>query len=233
MSPTVLVVEDESKLRDLLRSFLERESLTVLTAASGAEALALASHAEPDLVVLDLGLPDVSGLELVRELRRGSDVLVLILTAMSSEEDRIRGLELGADDYVTKPFSPRELILRVLAMLRRGRSVDDGSRQHSFGGSLLEIDDDQHVVRVRGVAVNLSPTEWGLLSELARTPGRVFSRYELVNAVRGYEWEGYERVIDSHVKNLRRKLGEDTSHPLIIETVLGIGYRLMPHRDGS
>ena len=233
MSPTVLVVEDESKLRDLLRSFLEREHLTVLTAASGADALALASHTEPDLVVLDLGLPDVSGLELVRELRRGSDVLVLILTAMSSEEDRIRGLELGADDYVTKPFSPRELILRVLAMLRRGRGIDESSHQRSFGGNLLEIDDDQHEVRVRGVAVNLSPTEWGLLSELARIPGRVFSRYELVNAVRGYEWEGYERVIDSHVKNLRRKLGEDTSHPLIIETVLGIGYRLMPRRDGS
>ena len=233
MSPTVLVVEDESKLRDLLRSFLEREHLTVLTAASGADALALASHTEPDLVVLDLGLPDVSGLELVRELRRGSDVLVLILPAMSSEEDRIRGLELGADDYVTKPFSPRELILRVLAMLRRGRGIDESSHQRSFGGNLLEIDDDQHEVRVRGVAVNLSPTEWGLLSELARIPGRVFSRYELVNAVRGYEWEGYERVIDSHVKNLRRKLGEDTSHPLIIETVLGIGYRLMPRRDGS
>ena len=233
MSPTVLVVEDESKLRDLLRSFLEREHLTVLTAASGADALALASHTEPDLVVLDLGLPDVSGLELVRELRRGSDVLVLILTAMSSEEDRIRGLELGADDYVTKPFSPRELILRVLAMLRRGRGIDESPHQRSFGGHLLEIDDDQHEVRVRGIAVNLSPTEWGLLSELARIPGRVFSRYELVNAVRGYEWEGYERVIDSHVKNLRRKLGEDTSHPLIIETVLGIGYRLMPRRDGS
>ena len=233
MAPTVLVVEDESKLRDLLRSFLERENLTVLTAASGAEALALASHAEPDLVVLDLGLPDVSGLELVKELRRGSDVLVLILTAMSSEEDRIRGLELGADDYVTKPFSPRELILRVLAMLRRGRGVEEGSHQRSFGGGLLEIDDDQHEVRVRGVAVNLSPTEWRLLSELARIPGRVFSRYELVNSVRGYEWEGYERVIDSHVKNLRRKLGEDTAHPLIIETVLGIGYRLMPRRDGS
>ncbi len=233
MSPTVLVVEDESKLRELIRSFLEREGLTVFTAASGSEALALATHAEPDLVVLDLGLPDVSGLDLVRELRRGSDVLVLILTAMSSEEDRIRGLELGADDYVTKPFSPRELILRVLAMLRRGRGVDEGSHQRSFGAGLLEIDDDQHEVRVRGVAVNLSPTEWGLLSELARIPGRVFSRYELVNAVRGYEWEGYERVIDSHVKNLRRKLGEDTAHPLIIETVLGIGYRLMPRRDGS
>ena len=227
------MVEDESTLRDLIRSFLEREGLTVLSAATGADALALARHSEPDLVVLDLGLPDISGLELVTELRRGSDLLILILTAMSSEEDRIRGLELGADDYVTKPFSPRELTLRVLAMLRRGRGTDEGSHLRSFGNGLLEIDDDQHEVRVRGAAISLSRTEWGLLSELARIPGRVFSRYELVNAVRGYEWGGYERVIDSHVKNLRHKLGEDSAHPLIIETVLGIGYRLMPRRDGS
>ena len=233
MPPTVLIVEGETKLRDLIRSFLEREGITVLSAATGAEALALASHSEPDLVVLDLGLPDISGLDLVTELRRGSDVRVLILTAMSSEEDRIRGLELGADDYVTKPFSPRELTLRVQAMLRRGRGPDEGSHQRSFGNGLLEIDDDQHEVRVRGVPISLSRTEWGLLNELARTPGRVYSRYELVNAVRGYEWGGYERVIDSHVKNLRRKLGEDSAHPQIIETVLGIGYRLMPRRDGS
>ncbi len=232
MTSTVLIVEDEIKLRNLIRTFLEREGLIVLSTGSGAEAISVAETSHPDLVLLDLGLPDVPGLEVARELLRTSDVLVLMLTAKASEEDRIRGLELGADDYLTKPFSPRELVLRVLALLRRGRVPAGSSACLSFGGGVIVFDEERHELLLRGELVGLSPTEWGIIHALARTPGRVYSRYELVNAVRGYEWEGYERVIDSHVKNLRRKLKEDAADPRIIETVLGVGYRLCLKSDG-
>ena len=234
MAATVLVVEDEMKLRDLLRSYLEREGLEVLSTASGAEAIAWARDASPDLVVLDLGLPDVPGEEVAREVRAGSDVPILILTAKTEESDRIRGLELGADDYVTKPFSPREVLLRVQAILRRGRpegSAGPASPRASFGDGELVIDEDRHRVVVRGEAVELTPTEWGILTALTGAPGRVYSRFELINRVRGYEFEGYERTVDSHVKNLRRKIEEDPANPAIIVTVLGGGYRLGLSRD--
>ena len=231
MSATVLVVEDEVKLRDLMRAFLEREGLTVLSTGSGAEAIALGSRTRPDLVVLDLGLPDIPGEEVGRELRLGGNVPIMMLTARAREEDRIRGLELGADDYLTKPFSPRELVLRVQALLRRCRPGPNEGECSSFGGALLVIDEARHEVRHRGQLVALSPTEWGILCALARVPGRVYSRYELVNSVRGYEWDGYERVVDSHVKNLRRKLHDSSASPRIIETVLGVGYRLCVERD--
>lgn len=231
MGAAVLVVEDEAKLRGFVRAFLEREGLTVTTTGSGAEAITLGLRSQPDLVVLDLGLPDIPGEEVMRQLRRSSDVLVLVLTARASERDRIEGLELGADDYLTKPFSPRELVLRVMALLRRGRSAPTGLGPVSFGGGNLVIDETRHEVRLRGRIVPISPTEWGILCALARVPGRVYSRAELVNSVRGYEWEGYERVVDSHVKNLRRKLRDDPADPNLIETVLGVGYRLCAQRD--
>ena len=231
MSHSVLIVEDEVKLRNLIRTSLERESISVMTTGSGAEAIDFVSRNSPELVVLDLGLPDVSGLDVAKEIRSTSDVLILMLTARSSDEDRIRGLELGADDYVIKPFRPRELVLRVMALLRRGGGVAVRSSLLSFGDGLVTIDEDRHEVRLRGYVVNVSPTEWGILLELVRVPGRVYSRYELVNVVRGYEWDGYERVIDSHIKNLRRKLEEDSTKPRIIETVLGVGYRLSLTRD--
>ena len=231
MSHSVLIVEDEVKLRNLIRASLERESISVMTTGSGAEAIDYVARSSPELVVLDLGLPDVSGLEVAKEIRSTSDVLILMLTARSSDEDRIRGLELGADDYVIKPFSPRELVLRVMALLRRGGGVAPRSNLLSFGDGLVTIDEDRHEVRLRGCVVNVSPTEWGILLELVRVPGRVYSRYELVNVVRGYEWDGYERVIDSHIKNLRRKLEEDSTKPRIVETVLGVGYRLSLTRD--
>ncbi len=227
---TVLVVEDEIKIRDMLRSYLEREGLDVLTTGSGAEAITLANQAAPDLVLLDLRLPDIGGEEVAREIRLTSNVPILMLTAKSAEEDRIRGLELGADDYVTKPFSPRELVLRVQALLRRGRA-EPAAQCMSFGAGDLVIDEDRREARVRGSTVKLTPTEWGILAALAGTPGRVFSRYELINRVRGYEYEGYERTIDSHVKNLRRKIEADPADPLIVETVLGVGYRLGLRRD--
>jgi DNA-binding response OmpR family regulator len=193
----------------------------------------MAGDARPDLIVLDLGLPDVPGEAVAHELRATSDVPIVMLTARADERDRIAGLELGADDYVTKPFSPRELVLRVQAVLRRRAPVTtSASGPLSFGDGRLTIDDDRHEVVAGGVSVELTPTEWGLLRTLARTPGRVFSRYELINEVRGYEFEGYERTIDSHVKNLRRKLEPDPHDPKVILTVLGAGYRLGLRRDG-
>lgn len=226
--PTVLVVEDEREIRELLRRYLERAGLAVLTTGSGAEAVSLLATA-PDLVVLDLGLPDVDGLEVLREARDGRRVPVLVLTARSTVDDRIRGLELGADDYVTKPFSPHEVVLRVQAVLARSGGTPSTTASVTFGGGRLRIDEPRHEVWLDGRALELTPTEWGLLSAVASAPGRVFSRYELVNRVRGYEYAGYERTIDSHVRNLRRKLGEAGAE--VVETVLGVGYRLGLRRD--
>jgi DNA-binding response OmpR family regulator len=226
MKQSVLVVEDEAKIRQLLRSLLERDGLEVVSTGSGAEAIELARTTHPDLVLLDLGLPDVPGEEVAREIRADSPVPIVMLTAKAAEEHRIRGLELGADDYVTKPFSPRELVLRVHAVLRRvgGRDATDGPV--SFGGGELLLDEERHEAVVRGEVADLTPTEWGILTALARVPGRVYSRYELINRVHGYEFEGYERTIDSHVRNLRRKVERDPHAPMIVETVLGAGYRL-------
>ncbi len=232
MTATVLVVEDEKKIRELVRGMLERAGLTVVSTGSGAEAIDLAGRIHPDLVVLDLGLPDVPGEEVAREVRRLAETPILMLTARVAEGDRIRGLEVGADDYVTKPFSPRELVLRVQAILRRGRAGAVAEGPASFGRGQLILDDERHRATVRGAVVELTPTEWGILLALAGTPGRVYSRFELINRVRGHEFEGYERTIDSHVKNLRRKIERDPGAPEIVETVLGAGYRLGITRDG-
>ena len=230
MAATVLLVEDERKLRDLVRSYLERAGFTALSTGSGAEAITLASQAAPDLIVLDLGLPDVPGETVAREVRASGSVPIVMLTAKAAEEDRIAGLELGADDYVTKPFSPRELVLRVQAILRRG-GPSATPRATSYGAGILVIDEPRREVTVRGGRVELTPTEWGILVALATVPGRVYSRAELINRVRGYEFEGYERTVDSHVKNLRRKIEDDPANPQIIQTVLGGGYRLGLARD--
>ena len=231
MPSTVLVVDDERKLRDLIRDVLERDGFSVITTGSGAEALELARRLRPDLIVLDLGLPDVPGQDVAREVRRLDSTPIIMLTARVSPEDRISGLELGADDYVTKPFSPRELVLRIRAILRRGTGDEPRAAVESFGGGELVIDDQSHRVSVRGRDVDLTPTEWGILVALATTPGRVYSSYELINRVRGYEFEGYERTIDSHVKNLRHKMERAGGNPAIVETVLGVGYRLALARD--
>jgi DNA-binding response OmpR family regulator len=233
VASVILVVEDERKIRDLVRAYLERDGHEVLTTGSGADALTIAaSHPALSLVVLDLGLPDIAGASVARELRRTSDVPIVMLTARGSEADRIAGLEAGADDYVPKPFSPRELVLRVRAILRRTPTLHDPAPQRSLGHGALVIDEDRHEVRVRGELVELTPTEWGLLLALASTPGRVHSRYELINRVRGYEFEGYERTIDSHVKNLRRKVETDPHDPRLVQTVVGGGYRLGVSDDG-
>ncbi len=227
----VLVVDDEVRIRELVRRYLEHEGHQVLTAGSGAEALETAQRVVVDLVVLDLRLPDIPGEEVAAEIRRTSDVPILMLTAKVDERDRIHGLEVGADDYVTKPFSPRELVLRVGAILRRGRSSTTDASTESFGGGSLIIDEATRRVTVNSAPVELTPTEWGVLLALAAQPGRVCSRYELINRVRGYEFDGYERTVDSHVKNLRRKIEPDPTQPTIVQTVTGVGYRLGLDRD--
>jgi DNA-binding response OmpR family regulator len=230
MSGAVLVVEDDRELRELVRRYLERAGYAVHTTGSGAEALRLLDRGDIALMVLDLGLPDVDGVEVLAAARGGGRAVpVVVLTARSQVEDRIDGLRRGADDYVTKPFSPTELVLRVQAVLHRtvGRAASAGA--DAFGAGRLRLDEARHEAVLDGRPLELTPTEWGLLTALAATPGRVFSRYELVNRVRGYEFSGYERTIDSHVKNLRRKLGPDAAH--IVETVLGVGYRLGWPRD--
>jgi two-component system alkaline phosphatase synthesis response regulator PhoP len=230
VSGTVLVVEDDRELRDVVRRYLERAGHAVHTTGSGAEALSLLAAGGVDLVVLDLGLPDVDGLEVLAAAHNGGEVPVVVLTARSQLEDRIDGLRRGADDYVTKPFSPTELVLRVDAILHR--TTRGGARVSgatTFGGGRLRVDENRHEAWLDNGRLDLTPTEWGLLTTLASTPGRVFSRYELVNRVRGYEFAGYERTIDSHVKNLRHKLGSAAGD--VVETVLGVGYRLGWPRD--
>lgn len=229
MAATVLLVEDERRLRELVRTYLERAGFAVMSTESGAEAITLAASA--DLVVLDLRLPDVPGEVVAQELRLNGPKPILMLTAKSGHEDRIRGLELGAADYVTKPFSPRELVLRVRAILRRSCAAS-GDDAGSYGRGVLVIDEARRSVRVRGAAVELTPTEFAIMRDLASMPGRVYSRYELINRARGYEFEGYERSVDSHIKNLRRKIETDPAEPGIVQTVFGGGYRLGLARDG-
>jgi two-component system, OmpR family, response regulator RegX3 len=222
---TVLLVDDERKIRDLVRSYLEREGYAVLQADSGQSALEAAARGSPDLVVLDLMLPDLTGEEVARALREVSAVPIIMLTAKAGEDDRVAGLRLGADDYLVKPFSPRELVARVEAVLRRAR----GGRADpvlSLDGERLVIDPEAREVMLDGARVGLTRSEFDLLLALASRPGRVFSRYELVTRVQGYDFEGYERTIDAHVKNLRRKLGDDPRAPRYVVTVTGVGYKM-------
>lgn len=228
---TVLVVEDEREIRDLLRRYLERAGHAVLSTGSGAEAIRLLGTGGADLVVLDLGLPDVDGTEVLRAAREdGRRTPVVVLTARAGVDDRIHGLSLGADDYVTKPFSPTEVVLRVAAVLARsGTPEGEPHDVQSFGGRRLVLELDRHEARLDDRPLDLTPTEWGILTTLSTVPGRPFSRYELVNRVRGYEYAGYERSIDSHVKNLRHKLGDGAAD--VVQTVTGVGYRLGLDRD--
>ncbi|HEX8939490.1 MAG TPA: response regulator transcription factor [Candidatus Limnocylindrales bacterium] len=220
----ILVVDDEPKIVGLARDYLEHAGFGVLEAGDGRTALALVRAESPDLVVLDLGLPGLDGLDVARALRRESTVPIVILTARDEEVDKVLGLELGADDYVTKPFSPRELVARVRAVLRRlhpAAEPDGVVRAHD-----LTIDPARMHVDVAGRAVELTPTEFNLLATLARQPGRIFTRSQLLDALHGVAFESYERAIDSQVKNLRRKLEPDPRRPRYVLTVYGVGYRL-------
>jgi two-component system, OmpR family, response regulator RegX3 len=227
MAPPVriLVVEDEAPIAEVVQSYLEREGHMVVWAASGEDALEEFARRRPDLVVLDLNLPGISGEDVCRRIRAASDVPIIMLTARVAEEDLVKGLELGADDYLTKPFSPRELTARVRALLRRARSEEAPQADvlERAGGRLV-IDTARRRVALDGVPVDLTESEFRLLQTLARFPGRVYTRFELVEKVQGYEYEGYERTIDAHVKNLRHKLGEDARRPELVQTVYGRGY---------
>jgi DNA-binding response OmpR family regulator len=222
----VVVVDDDPSVQEVTRAYLERDGYLVYVAGTAAEGLAVAERVKPGLVVLDLMLPDRSGEDVCREIRERSDVPILMLTAKASEDERVAGLALGADDYLTKPFSPRELVARVRAILRRTQPETPLVAVLSFDDGALEIDTVQHEVRRDGEAVELTPNEYKLLQTLARYPGRVYSRFELINHVQGYDYEGYERTIDAHVKNLRKKIEPDPKHPRYVETVFGAGYRL-------
>ena len=227
MNERILVVDDEPSVLEVARAYLEREGFIVDTAGDGSAALQQIDRKPPDLIVLDLMLPDVTGEQIAATVRERSDVPILMLTAKVTEEQRVHGFELGADDYLTKPFSPRELVVRVKAILRRaGKGEAPLSAHASYDDGRLQIDELRHEVLVDGAPVKLTPTEFKLLSTLATYPGRVYSRFELINRVQGTDFEGYERTIDAHVKNLRRKIEDDAANPRYVETVLGIGYRL-------
>jgi two-component system alkaline phosphatase synthesis response regulator PhoP len=220
---TILVVDDEPKITQLVRDYLERAGFGVVTASDGAEALMRARTERPDLVVLDLGLPKLDGLDVTRRLRRDADVPIIMLTARDDETDKLIGLELGADDYVTKPFSPRELVARVRAVLRRRdrAGADDVLRVGE-----LTLDVPRMRLEVAGRVVELTATEFTLIAAMARQPGRVFTRAQLLDALHGVAFESYERAIDAHVKNLRRKIEVTPHDPRYLLTVYGVGYRL-------
>ncbi|HXA29949.1 MAG TPA: response regulator transcription factor [Candidatus Angelobacter sp.] len=222
---TVLVVDDEPEIVRLVRDYLERAGFGVATAADGEQALRTAQRVRPDLVVLDLGLPGLDGLDVTRELRRGGQVPIIMLTARTEEADRVAGLELGADDYVAKPFSPRELVARVRAVLRRTDTArSQGDVVRAGGGLMLDV--SRMEASVEGRPVELTATEFALLLHMARQPGRVFTRAQLLDAVHGVAVESYERAIDAHVKNIRRKIEADPRAPRHLQTVFGVGYRV-------
>ncbi len=221
---TVLVVDDEPKIVQVARDYLERADFRVTSASDGAGALASFRAKAPDLVVLDLGLPNLDGLDVARAIRKTSNVPIVMLTGRGDEADRVAGLELGADDYMTKPFSPKELVARVRAVLRRAEIAATPADVVTAGDLTLDV--PRMSVRVRERAVELTPTEFQLLLTLARAPGRVFTRSQLLDALHGVAFESYERAIDAHVKNIRRKLEGDPREPRYLLTVHGVGYRL-------
>ena len=222
---TILIIEDEPELVKVLRSYLERAGLSVLAAYRGDDGLSSWEQKHPDLVILDLNLPGMDGLDVARAIRRESNIPIIMLTARIEETDQLIGLELGADDYILKPFSPRVVVARVRSLLRRMASAQPTNRNIRVGD--LDIDLDGHTVQRSSQSLALTPTEFNLLTVLANQPGRVFTRLQLLEASQGIAYEGYERTIDAHIKNLRSKLEPDKKNPRYIETVFGIGYRFI------
>jgi two-component system alkaline phosphatase synthesis response regulator PhoP len=223
MNELILVVDDEPQIARLARDYLEKAGFRVVTVGDGSDALIANRQERPDLVVLDLNLPGMDGLDVCRAIRRDSDVPIIMLTARVEEADRLIGLELGADDYVTKPFSPRELVARVRAVLRRVQGGLGGYGR--IQAADLEIDLKGHRVTVGGEPVHLSRTEFNLLAALAQSPGQTFTRAQLLNRLHGVAYDGFDRSVDAHIKNLRRKIEPDPSEPRYVQTVYGVGYR--------
>lgn len=227
MRKTVLVVDDMESLRSLVRSYLTQEGFRVVMAANGREALFVARQERPDLIILDLMMPELSGLEFMNAYAREGDAPIIILTAKVEESDRVLGLELGADDYLTKPFSMRELAARVRAVLRRADKASGNVASTPLRAGDLTLDRDRREVTVGQASVDLTPSEFDLLATFLSAPGRVFSRLELLDKLQGDAYEGYERTIDVHIRNLRTKIEPDPRNPRYIITVYGIGYRLL------
>jgi len=230
MAKKILVVDDKLELRTLLKSYLTQEGFDVVAAGDGQEALYVARHEKPNLIILDLMMPNMGGYEFMRAYSREAETPVVLLTAKIEENDKVLGLELGADDYVTKPFSPRELTARVRAVLRRAEKQASSQEVLRLGG--IELDWTGRTTTVDGKMVELTPSEFSLLATFMGSPGRVFSRLELLDRLQGTAYEGYERTIDVHIRNLRAKIEPDSSNPHYIETVYGAGYRISPREQG-
>lgn len=224
---SILVVEDEAKIAEIVKAYLEKDGFQVKVAHTGEKAISLLKE-RFDLIILDLMLPDMDGEDICETIRKDSDVPIIMLTAKSDEDDRVTGLGLGADDYVVKPFSPRELVARVKALLRRIRGKKSVA---SFNRGDIVIDSSRFEIRKKDVQVVLTPTEFKLLQCLADHPGQVFSRLQLVNVILGYDFEGYDRTIDAHIKNIRHKIEDDQRNPSYIKTVYGVGYRFIGQPD--
>jgi DNA-binding response OmpR family regulator len=223
MAHKILVVDDELEIVKVVRAYLEQSGFRVLASGDGQQALTMFRHEQPDLVILDLNLPSLDGLDVCRSIRRESNAPIIMLTARVEETDRLIGLEIGADDYIVKPFSPREVVARVRAVLRRSIAAPEQRASLSIGD--LKIDLDKHEVYLQTRLIDLTPSEFNILHAMAAQPGRAFSRMDLLDAAQGEAYEGYERTIDVHIKNLRQKLGEDPRNPSFILTVYGIGYK--------
>jgi DNA-binding response OmpR family regulator len=226
MSHRILLVDDDAAVHEVARAYLEREGYVVYSATDGRDAIELNAMRTPSLVVLDLVLPDMSGEDVLGEIRRRSQVPVLMLSGNAGTDERVHGLAMGADDYLTKPFSPRELVARIKALLRRAGDEVPDAELLSFDGGTLVIDVARHEVRLNDEPRDVTPSEFNLLLGLAQHPGRVYTRAELAYRARGHDFEGYDRTVDAHVKNLRHKIEADPVRPRYVETVRGVGYRL-------
>lgn len=224
MKKKILIVEDEKKIVDVVRAYLERENYNVFAAGTGGDAFDIYEKEKPDLIILDLMLPDIKGEDLCKKIRLQSDIPILILTAKSQEEDKIEGFYLGADDYLTKPFSPKELVARVRALVRRSKAQTETLVDRLDFGE-LSIDTVRHKVTKKGIQINLTLTEYNILLALARHPGKVYSRSSLIEKIRSCDCDVYDRIIDAHIKNLRKKIEEDFASPVYIKTIYGIGYQ--------
>jgi DNA-binding response OmpR family regulator len=222
---TVLIVDDDKKIADLLKAYFTKENFTVLTSYDGIDALLAIKTHKPDLVILDLMLPGIDGFELLKRLRKDSNIPVIMLTARDEETDKLIGLEIGADDYIAKPFSPREVVARAKVVLRRVNSFQDFSKEVKVGE--ITVDLKKYEVKKNGRLIELTPIEFKIFELLCQNPGQVYSRLQIIEKVQGYEFDGYDRTVDAHIKNIRKKIEENPQKPEYLVTVFGIGYKLV------